>query len=216
MANDIFIRNSNPARCVVFWDLENVSAGKHNIEKAVAGLRALMNEEKGVGGSVKVFRAYTAQRPGLDVGNKFNLSNITLVDSWIAKVGDRAHVAKEVVDKAIIVDMFSYFLQAAEESGGSMPHTIILVSGDRDFVPALARLKDAFGHRIVVVPGCHHRREIYEIADRVVPWHDVLGEPEPAVFPRAPGAAAVAAKEPRVDWAVGWALAVEQVARLFA
>ncbi|OBZ75647.1 hypothetical protein A0H81_04559 [Grifola frondosa] len=149
----------------IFWDYENCAPpcsmpGYDIVNK----IRQIAHEY----GSVKLFKAY------LELSEQSSSKSIGLrseLQSCGVSLTDCPHNGrKDVADKMMIVDMLTYAIDTPA------PATIILISGDRDFVYAVSVLRLRRYHVVLVAPHAAHY-SLRSQSSVVVDWDsDVLGK----------------------------------------
>lgn len=125
----------------IFWDIENCSIPKNVRPEDVAlNIRNTLQSNGAVNGPVTCFSAYgdfNAFPPRIRQGCQ--RTGIKLIDVPSGK--------KDAADKAILMDMFLFALD------NKPPSTILLISGDVDFAPALHVLGQRGYTIILVIPS---------------------------------------------------------------
>ncbi|KAJ3553458.1 hypothetical protein NM688_g3604 [Phlebia brevispora] len=160
----------------IFWDYENCSP-QHGAGFAVVdNIRQIAHQY----GSIKVFKAY------LELSEQSSTKSINLrseLQSCGVSLTDCPHNGrKDVADKMMIVDMLTYAIDTPA------PATIILISGDRDFVYAVSVLRLRQYHVVVVAPASAHS-SLRSRASEVYDWDSpiVSKVSQPAPNPNHPG-----------------------------
>jgi len=154
----------------VFWDYENCALPSNASGHAVVNkIRQLAHRH----GSVKVFKAY------MELPEQPSQKNIALrseLQSCGVTMIDCPHNGrKDAADKMMIVDMMAYAIDTPA------PATIILISGDRDFVYAVSILCLRQYSLVVLAPAVAHS-SLKAQATAVYAWPgDVLPEVKAAI-----------------------------------
>ncbi|KAI0646821.1 NYN domain-containing protein [Trametes meyenii] len=142
----------------IFWDYENCtppcSVPGYDV---VNNIRQVAHEY----GSVKLFKAY------LELSEQSSSKSIGLrseLQSCGVSLTDCPHNGrKDVADKMMIVDMLTYAID------NPAPATIVLISGDRDFVYAVSVLRLRRYRVVVVAPNTAHG-SLRSQASTVLDW----------------------------------------------
>ncbi|KAI1790786.1 NYN domain-containing protein [Ganoderma leucocontextum] len=152
----------------IFWDYENcappTSTPGYDV---VNNIRQVAHEY----GSVKLFKAY------LELSEQSSSKSIGLrseLQSCGVSLTDCPHNGrKDVADKMMIVDMLTYAID------NPAPATIVLISGDRDFVYAVSVLRLRKYRVVLVAPYCAHA-SLKSQASAVLNWEtDIMGKTTP-------------------------------------
>ncbi|KAH9922614.1 NYN domain-containing protein [Fomitopsis serialis] len=132
--------NGSPrSSVVVFWDWENcpIPEPKYSMAR-LSALRQLAHKfGRNVTFRVYMDRAQLTAPRATAMRSRLYSAGIELVDCPHDGL-------KEVVDKAITVDMFEYALD------NPAPSTLMLISGDRGYAPMLSRLS-LRGYTVVII-----------------------------------------------------------------
>ncbi|KAI8998864.1 NYN domain-containing protein [Trametes punicea] len=142
----------------IFWDYENCTP-PCNVPgyDVVNNIRQVAHEY----GSVKLFKAY------LELSEQSSSKSIGLrseLQSCGVSLTDCPHNGrKDVADKMMIVDMLTYAID------NPAPATIVLISGDRDFVYAVSVLR-LRRYRVVVVAPYTAHASLKSQASMVLDW----------------------------------------------
>ncbi|KAI0371739.1 DUF537-domain-containing protein, partial [Pilatotrama ljubarskyi] len=142
----------------IFWDYENCTP-PCNVPgyDVVNNIRQVAHEY----GSVKLFKAY------LELSEQSSSKSIGLrseLQSCGVSLTDCPHNGrKDVADKMMIVDMLTYAID------NPAPATIVLISGDRDFVYAVSVLR-LRRYRVVVVAPYTAHASLKSQASAVLDW----------------------------------------------
>ncbi|CCM02869.1 uncharacterized protein FIBRA_04982 [Fibroporia radiculosa] len=149
----------------IFWDYENCALPSNISGNAVANkIRQIAHKY----GSVKVFKAYLelpeqSSPKSVALRSELQLCGVSLIDC-------PHNGRKDVADKMMIVDMMAYAIDTPA------PATIVLISGDRDFVYAVSVLCLRQYRLIVFAPTVAHT-SLKSQASVVYAWPaDVLPE----------------------------------------
>ncbi|KAI0670622.1 NYN domain-containing protein [Trametes maxima] len=160
----------------IFWDYENCTP-----PCSVAGYDVVNNirQVAHAYGSVKLFKAY------LELSEQSSSKSIGLrseLQSCGVSLTDCPHNGrKDVADKMMIVDMLTYAID------NPAPATIVLISGDRDFVYAVSVLRLRRYRVVVVAPNTAHG-SLRSQASTVLDWEvDIMRRT--GLRPSAPEAA---------------------------
>ncbi|KAI0831045.1 NYN domain-containing protein [Trametes gibbosa] len=158
----------------IFWDYENCTP-PCNVPgyDVVNNIRRVAHEY----GSVKLFKAY------LELSEQASSKSIGLrseLQSCGVSLTDCPHNGrKDVADKMMIVDMLTYAID------NPAPATIVLISGDRDFVYAVSVLC-LRRYRVVVVAPYTAHNSLKSQASVVLDWEaDIMGRT--TLRPQVPG-----------------------------
>ncbi|KAI0078985.1 hypothetical protein K474DRAFT_1592877 [Panus rudis PR-1116 ss-1] len=157
---------SSQLNVAIFWDYENCEIPAYTDGYSVAnGIRRIALEF----GSIKVFKAYieTSEHNSpraLTVRSELTASGVSIIDC-------PHNGRKDVADKMLIVDMLAYAMDTPA------PATVILISGDGDFVHALALLRHRRYNVVVIAPTLnnthtslrHQAMEIYDWCQDILP-----------------------------------------------
>ncbi|PIL23772.1 hypothetical protein GSI_13522 [Ganoderma sinense ZZ0214-1] len=152
----------------IFWDYENcappTSTPGYDV---VNNIRQVAHEY----GSVKLFKAY------LELSEQSSSKSIGLrseLQSCGVSLTDCPHNGrKDVADKMMIVDMLTYAID------NPAPATIVLISGDRDFVYAVSVLRLRKYRVVLVAPHCAHA-SLKSQASALLNWEiDIMGKTAP-------------------------------------
>ncbi|KAI0687190.1 NYN domain-containing protein [Cytidiella melzeri] len=144
----------------IFWDFENCplpnTAGVCEVDK----IRRIAQEY----GPIKVFKAYLelyeqCSAKTLSLRSELQSCGVTLTDC-------PHNGRKDVADKMMLVDMMTFAMD------NEAPATVIVLSGDRDFVYAISTLRLRGYHVVVIAPKQGHINLRYR-ASEVLDW-DVL------------------------------------------
>ncbi|KAH9951356.1 NYN domain-containing protein [Amylocystis lapponica] len=149
----------------VFWDYENCAppSGVPGYD-IVNSIRQIAHRF----GSIKLFKAYLELS---ELSSPKSLSLRSELQSCGVSLTDCPHNGrKDVADKMMIVDMLTYAIDTPA------PATIILISGDRDFVYAVSVLRFRRYRVVLLAPGKTHA-SLKAQASEVLHWDvDVLGK----------------------------------------
>ncbi|KAH9853985.1 NYN domain-containing protein [Lenzites betulinus] len=168
------MKDSFDEHVAIFWDYENCTP-PCNIPgyDVVNNIRRVAHEY----GSVKLFKAYLelseqASSKSLGLRSELQSCGVSLTDC-------PHNGRKDVADKMMIVDMLTYAID------NPAPATIVLISGDRDFVYAVSVLC-LRRYRVVVVAPYTAHNSLQSQASVVLDWEvDIMGRTPPR--PPAPG-----------------------------
>ncbi|XP_059647799.1 uncharacterized protein LOC132294092 [Cornus florida] len=134
-------RCSSHGSVAIFWDIENCPVPSDVRPEDVAGnIRMALRVHPVIKGAVTMFSAY----------GDFNAFPRRLREGCQrtgVKLIDVPNVRKDAADKAILVDMFLFALD------NPSPSSIVLISGDVDFAPALHILGQRGYSVILVIPS---------------------------------------------------------------
>ncbi|EIW60610.1 DUF537-domain-containing protein [Trametes versicolor FP-101664 SS1] len=157
----------------IFWDYENCTP-PCNVPgyDVVNNIRQVAHQY----GSVKLFKAY------LELSEQSSSKSIGLrseLQSCGVSLTDCPHNGrKDVADKMMIVDMLTYAID------NPAPATVVLISGDRDFVYAVSVLR-LRRYRVVVVAPYTAHASLKSQASAVLDWEaDIMRRT--SVRPQAP------------------------------
>ncbi|GJE97096.1 NYN domain-containing protein [Phanerochaete sordida] len=148
----------------IFWDYENCSPPHSAGYTVVDNIRQIAHNY----GTVKLFKAYlelSEQNSSRSLGLRSELQSCGV------SLTDCPHNGrKDVADKMMIVDMLTYAIDTPA------PATIILISGDRDFVYAISILRFRRYNVVVIAPSNAHS-SLKSGASYLLDWdRDVLGK----------------------------------------
>ncbi|GBE82453.1 hypothetical protein SCP_0408370 [Sparassis crispa] len=149
----------------IFWDYENCSP------PSTAPGYDIMNNIREIAhrfGSVKQFKAY------LELSEQSSPKSMNLrseLQSCGVSLTDCPHNGrKEVADKMMMVDMLTYAIDTPA------PATLLLITGDRDFVYAVSVLRLRRYRVVLVAPNATHA-SLKSQASEVLDWDcDILGK----------------------------------------
>ncbi|KAI0701793.1 limkain-b1-type NYN domain-containing protein, partial [Earliella scabrosa] len=133
------------ANVAIFWDYENCAPpAREPSYPLVHGIRRLAHQY----GSVKLFKAYheyptPASQKSLSVRSELTSCGVALMDC-------PHNGRKDVADKMIMIDMMAYAMD------NPSPTTIVLISGDRDFVYAVSILSLRQYRIVLLAPRATH------------------------------------------------------------
>ncbi|XP_051144726.1 uncharacterized protein LOC127260816 [Andrographis paniculata] len=134
-------RNTSQGRVAILWDIENCPVPSDVRSEDVAGnIRMALRVHPVIDGVVTMFSAY----------GDFNAFPRRLREGCQRtgiKLIDVPNGRKDAADKAILIDMFLFALD------NSPPSSIMLISGDVDFAPALHILGQRGYTVILVIPS---------------------------------------------------------------
>ncbi|CAL1704083.1 unnamed protein product [Somion occarium] len=157
----------------IFWDYENCEVPSTSDGCAVAAAIIDLAERYG---TIKVFKAYleTAQHATASPRSELASSGVDIIDC-------PHNGKKDVVDKMLMVDMMTFALDNAASDT-----TIIIISGDGDFMRAVASLRRRQYCMIVIAPrGCTHPGLSLQSAETYSWENDVLAQQK--LSPLSPG-----------------------------
>ncbi|KZT65470.1 DUF537-domain-containing protein [Daedalea quercina L-15889] len=162
---------SDHEHVAIFWDYENCSPSCNMTGyDIVSNIREIAHTF----GSVTLFKAY------VDLSEQSPKSNTlrSELQSCGVSLTDCPHNGKkDVADKMMIVDMLTYALDTPA------PATIVLISGDRDFVYAVSVLRLRRYRVVLVAPQTAHTSMRLQ-ATVVLDWAaDVLGKEKTSGLP---------------------------------
>ncbi|KAI8554027.1 hypothetical protein RHMOL_Rhmol05G0065400 [Rhododendron molle] len=157
-------RNSSQGPLAILWDIENCRVPRDVRPEDVAGnIRMALRADPIIKGPVTLFSAY----------GDFNTFPRQLREGCQrtgVKLIDVPNGRKDAADKAILVDMFLFALD------NPPPSSIMLISGDVDFAPALHVLGQRGYTVILVIPSGVGVSSALSNAGRFVwDWHSVAG-----------------------------------------
>ncbi|KZT33027.1 hypothetical protein SISSUDRAFT_1066481 [Sistotremastrum suecicum HHB10207 ss-3] len=143
----------------IFWDLENCrpASGANGFD-VVARLR----DATEAFGPISVLKAYSE----LSVTPRVTMLRSELQSSGVTLVDCPHNGGKEVADNMLIVDMLIHALE-------NPTCTIILISGDRDFVYPISVLR-LRRHKVVVVVPSNAHESLLNQASRVILWDSII------------------------------------------
>lgn len=149
----------------IFWDYENCSPRHSAGYTVIDNIRQIAHNY----GTVKLFKAYLELS---EQNSSRSLSLLSELQSCGVSLTDCPHNGrKDVADKMMIVDMLTYAIDTPA------PATIILISGDRDFVYAVSILRFRRYNVVVIAPPTAHS-SLKSGASDILDWdRDVLGKP---------------------------------------
>lgn len=149
----------------IFWDYENCTpssaAPGYDV---VENIRQIAHKY----GSVKLFKAYLeiSEQPSPNS----NRLRSELVSCGVSLTDCPHNGRKDVADKMMIVDMLTYAIDKPA------PATLIVISGDRDFVYAVSVLRWRRYRVVLVAPNSAHA-SLRSQASAILDWEaDVLGK----------------------------------------
>ncbi|KAI0085462.1 limkain-b1-type NYN domain-containing protein, partial [Irpex rosettiformis] len=141
----------------IFWDFENCALHSSAGGWEVDNIRRIAQEY----GAIKIFKAY------LEISSQSSPKTLNLrseLQSCGVSLTDCPHNGrKDVADKMMLVDMLTFALDT------EAPATIVLLSGDRDFVYALSVLRLRSYHTVVIAPKQAHPKFNFR-ASEVLDW----------------------------------------------
>ncbi|KAI5474626.1 DUF537-domain-containing protein [Pseudohyphozyma bogoriensis] len=142
----------------IFWDYENVRLPtSFPVLTAIPLLRNLSRSH----GKLVSFRAYLDTE--LERGHKSSGVRRDLQASGVSIQDTPHNGGKDVADKQIIVDIFSFALDHPS------PATVILITGDKDFSYALSTLRNRLYTVVLICPALASPT-LTSQADVVVDW----------------------------------------------
>jgi len=159
------LQNTN-AKCAVFWDFENCPP-----PSGMPGYYVVENLRKVVHrfGSMIALKAYlqiTDSTSKKSLRSELQSSGVSLIDC-------PHNGRKDAADKMILVDMLAFALDTPP------PATIVLISGDRDFVYALSTLRNRKYNIVLIVPNKGASIILKSQANMILEWkYDVLNMDE--------------------------------------
>lgn len=150
----------------IFWDYENCAP-----QSGAPGY-AIVNNIRQIAhkyGSVKLFKAYLELS---ELSSSKSMAFRSELQQCGVSLTDCPHNGrKDVADKMMIVDMLAYAIDTPA------PATVVLISGDRDFVYAVSVLRLRRYRVVVVAPPTAHISLISQ-ASEVLDWdYEVLEKP---------------------------------------
>nr|KAJ3414995.1 hypothetical protein HK105_001622 [Polyrhizophydium stewartii] len=159
------------SKCAIFWDFENCAP-----PQAVPGYVVVENIRKAVMqfGPIVQFRAYfeVKESSGKTMRSELQSSGVSIIDT-------PHNARKDAADKMIMVDMLSFAMDFAA------PATIVLISGDRDFVYALSVLRNRAYNIILIVPNKGASLVLRTQASVLLEWrYDILSQDVVSRFQR--------------------------------
>ncbi|KAI0683640.1 limkain-b1-type NYN domain-containing protein, partial [Cytidiella melzeri] len=141
----------------IFWDYENCSLHHTSGACEVDNIRRIAQTY----GPIKAFKAY------LEVYEQYSLKTLTLrsdLQSCGVSLTDCPHNGrKNVADKMMLVDMMTFAMDT------EAPATVVILSGDRDFVYAISILRLRGYRTVVIAPKQTHINFKYR-ASEVLDW----------------------------------------------
>lgn len=147
-----------PGPVAIFWDIENCPIPKGGAATDIyCNARNALNKHHVLTGDIRNFCAYGDVKafPSRLLDDLLN-TGVGLFDISIRK--------KDSADKAILREMLFFAMDTP------LPATIMLISGDVDFAPALVRLRERLFSIVLAVPYVTHvRSELTNAGDFV--WH---------------------------------------------
>ncbi|KDQ08357.1 hypothetical protein BOTBODRAFT_166064 [Botryobasidium botryosum FD-172 SS1] len=151
-------------RVGIFWDFENCPPPSNTPGYIVADSVRRMAHRFG---SVTLFKAY------LELSENTSPKTLTLrseLQSSGVSLTDCPHNGrKDVADKMLMIDMMAWCLDNAT------PATVVLISGDRDFVYAISVIRQRRYNVVLVVPPQGAHITLKSQANLVLEWrYDVL------------------------------------------
>ncbi|KAI0933878.1 hypothetical protein AcV5_005902 [Taiwanofungus camphoratus] len=158
---------SVPENVAIFWDYENCALPSNTVGYAI------VNNVREIAlryGSVNTFKAYSEQ-PEQSTSKSTALRS-ELQSCGVSLIDCPHNGRKDAVDKMMLVDMMAYAID------NPAPATIILISGDRDFVYAVSILCLRRYRLVLLAPSVAHG-SLKAQASVVYAWPgDVLSEPK--------------------------------------
>ncbi|KAJ3053606.1 hypothetical protein HK097_003873 [Rhizophlyctis rosea] len=152
---------SENGKCAIFWDFENCPPPTNVPGYAVVdSIRRVVHHF----GCITLFKAY------LQISETTKKSLRSELQSSGVSLTDTPHNArKDAADKMILVDMLAFAID------NPPPATIVLISGDRDFVYALSTLRNRRYNIILIVPNKGASVILKSQANAILEWrYDVL------------------------------------------
>lgn len=149
-------------KCAVFWDFENCPP-----PSGMPGYYVVENLRKVIHrfGSMIALKAYlqiTDSTSKKSLRSELQSSGVSLIDC-------PHNGRKDAADKMILVDMLAFALDTPP------PATIVLISGDRDFVYALSTLRNRKYNIVLIVPNKGASVILKSQANMILEWkYDVL------------------------------------------
>ncbi|PCH38370.1 DUF537-domain-containing protein [Wolfiporia cocos MD-104 SS10] len=146
----------------IFWDYENCTPPSTISGYDIVGnIRQIAHTY----GSVKLFKAYlelSEQPKPINLRSELQSCGVSLTDC-------PHNGRKDVADKMMIVDMLTYAIDTPA------PATIVVISGDRDFVYAVSVLRLRRYRVVLVIPTSAHA-SLRSQASNILDWErDILG-----------------------------------------
>ncbi|KAJ3292004.1 hypothetical protein HK104_005632 [Borealophlyctis nickersoniae] len=148
-------------KCAIFWDFENCPPPANTPGYVVVdSIRRVVHHF----GAITMFKAY------LQISETTKKSLRSELQSSGVSLTDTPHNSrKDAADKMILVDMLAFAIDHPP------PATIILISGDRDFVYALSTLRNRRYNVILIVPNKGASMVLKSQANSILEWrYDVL------------------------------------------
>lgn len=146
----------------IFWDIENCAVPHGvNAEEVAVHIRQTFKAHLAIQGPIRVFSAY---------GDFAHLPRHTRQGCQKTGVSliDIPHGKKDAADKAILADMFLFALDHPP------PGTILLISGDVDFAPALHKLGQRGYCVVLAIPsGLKVSPALCNACQHLLSWPDV-------------------------------------------
>ncbi|KAI5082577.1 hypothetical protein GOP47_0002320 [Adiantum capillus-veneris] len=146
----------------IFWDIENCAVPHGvNVEEVSGHIRRTFKVDLEMQGPIRVFSAYgdfslipRHTRQGCQ------MTGVNLIDV--------PHGKKDAADKAILADMFLFALD------NPAPGTILSISGDVDFAPALHKLGQRGYSVVLAIPsGLRVSSALCNACQHLLSWPDV-------------------------------------------
>jgi uncharacterized LabA/DUF88 family protein len=81
-----------------------------------------------------------------------------------------ADVKYGAADRQIYMDLLRFKEQR------KAPTTIVLISGDIDFIKCINELRYQHRHHIIVIHNKQAKRQLLETANETYPWHEFIGK----------------------------------------
>ena len=159
-----FSVNQPKGKVSVYWDIENVAIPRGQTAfNAVMNLRQRLIESRGL--MENSFTAYCdtnilARQHQIDLTH----ANVRIRHSAGLKTG--------ITDRQIYMD-----LQVFKEQHQT-PATIVLISGDIDFIQYINQLRFGHGHYIIVIHNQQARLELRQTANEAYLWDELLKKSE--------------------------------------
>ncbi|KAI3662539.1 hypothetical protein MP638_000649 [Amoeboaphelidium occidentale] len=162
--NSMLSYNPN-GRAAVFWDFENCPPPTGMPGYVVVdNIRNVIHNF----GHVTLFKAYL--EIGDSVGSKKALRS-ELQSSGVSLTDTPHNGRKDAADKMIMVDMLAFAID------NPPPATIVLISGDKDFVYALSTLRNRRYNIVLIVPSKGAPIILRSQANTILEWrYDVLNQ----------------------------------------
>eukprot|EP00842_Homolaphlyctis_polyrhiza_P004363 jgi/Hompol1/4928/HPOL_004032-RA len=152
---------SRLSKCAIFWDFENCAP-----PAAVPGYVVVENIRRAITqfGPIVAFRAY------FEINETSRKNMRTELQSSGVSIIDTPHNSrKDAADKMILVDMLAFAMDFQP------PATIVLISGDRDFVYGLATLRNRRYNIVLIVPNKGATPVLRSQANVLLEWrYDIL------------------------------------------